>query len=92
MDEKTALEISIKQADSLKRMTRMSGWKIIEDFLSNEEEECQEKLDNEENKDIIDIQSARALKRFIREFRELFIDTEISANNDKQELKIIRKE
>ena len=89
MSDKTELEISIKQADSLKRMTRMTGWKLIEDFLSDKEEECQAKLDNEENKDIIDIQSARALKRFIGEFRELFIDTELSAEEDRRELKII---
>ena len=70
----------------------MTGWKIIEDFISDTETECQGKLDNEDNKDIVDIQSARALKKWINRFRELFIDTELSAGNDQRELKKLKGE
>ena len=91
MNDKTALAISINQADSLKKMTQMSGWKIIEGFLNEAEEECQAKLDDEDNKDIVDIQAARALKKWINRFRELFIDTELSAGNDQRELKILKE-
>ena len=70
----------------------MSGWKIIDGFIKDTEEECQAKLDNEDNKDIVDIQAARALKKWINRFRELFIDTELSASEDRKELKIIKGE
>ena len=91
MNPKTALAISINQADSLKKMTQMSGWKIIEGFLNEAEEECQAKLDDEANKDIADIQASRKIKKFIHDFRELFIDTELSAGNDQRELKILKE-
>ena len=92
MNAKTALAISINRADSLKNMTQMSGWKIIEGFLKDAEEECQGKLDDEDNKDIADIQASRKLKKFISDFRELFIDTELSAGEDQRELKILKGE
>ena len=92
MNAKTALAISINQADSLKKMTQMSGWKIIDGFIKSTEEECQAKLDDETNKDIVDIQAARALKKWINQFKELFIDTELSAGEDQKELKILKGE
>ena len=92
MNPKTALAISINRADSLKKMTRMTGWKIIEDFLKDAEIECQGKLDDEDNKDIADIQASRKLKKFISDFRELFIDTELSEAEDRKELKRIKEE
>ena len=91
MNDKIELQISINQADSLKKMPKMSGWKIIEDFLNNAEEECKERLEDEGNKDISDIQGARKLLKFINDFRELFTNTEISADYDKQELKRLKE-
>jgi hypothetical protein len=70
----------------------MTGWKKIEDFLKDAEDECQVNLDDTLNKDLVDIQASRVLKKFIKEFRELFIDTELSAKEDERELKRIKGE
>ena len=91
MNNKTKLEISINQADSLKAMTKMTGWKKIEDFLKDAEDECQFNLDDTLNKDLVDIQASRVLKKFIKEFRELFINTELSAKEDERELKRLKE-
>ncbi len=91
MDRKTLLQISINQADSLKKITQMSGWKLIEKFLQEKEEECQVNLDDETIIDLADIQASRKLKNFIRDFKELFIDTELSAKEDERELKRLKE-
>ena len=89
-EDRAELELSINQANSLKQMTGMAGWKIIDEFLNDTEEECKDILEDEENKDIIDIQASRKILKWIKNFRELFIYTEVSAQNDEQELKRIK--
>ena len=92
MDTKSSLRISINKADSLKKMTKMDGWKIIEDFLKDNEADCLDTLKDESYKDLSNIQASRKLLKFIENFRELFTDTEYSAQENRRELKIIEKE
>ena len=92
MDIKSSLRISINKADSLKKMTKMDGWKIIEDFLKDNEADCLDTLKDESYKDLSNIQASRKLLKFIENFRELFTDTEYSAQENRRELKIIEKE
>ena len=88
-EDRAELELSINQANSLKQMTGMAGWKIIDEFLKGYEEESLNSLRDTGNKDLADIQSCRKIIEFIQDFRELFIYTEVSAQNDEQELKRI---
>ena len=88
-DDRAELELSINQANSLKQMTGMAGWKIIDEFLKGYEEESLSSLRDTGNKDLADIQSCRKIIEFIQDFRDLFNYTEISAQNDEQELKRI---
>ena len=44
MDMKTELNLSINQANSLKKITTMPGWKIIENFLAKSEEKYDKEL------------------------------------------------
>ena len=73
-------------------MTKMDGWKIIEDFLKDNEADCLDTLKDESYKDLSNIQASRKLLKFIENFRELFTDTEYSAQENRRELKIIEKE
>ena len=92
MDTKSSLRLSINKADSLKKMTKMGGWKIIEEFLNEKEADCLNTLKDESYKDLSNIQASRKLLKFIENFRELFTDTEYSAQENRRELKIIEKE
>lgn len=92
MDEEKELILSINQANSLKKITKMPGWKIIEDFLKKSEEKYDKELKSEENNDMANIKACRKIIGWIGDFRDLFRYTEISAQQDEQELKIIRKE
>ncbi|GAJ22340.1 unnamed protein product, partial [marine sediment metagenome] len=91
MDDKTELRLSINQANSLKRITKMSGWKIIEDFLKKSEEKYDKELKDENNDDMANIKACRKIIGWIKDFRDLFRFTEISAYEDEQELKRIIK-
>jgi len=90
MDDKAEIKLSINQANSLKRITKMPGWKIIEDFLAKSEEECLAILKDTTNKDMVDIQGARFLLDWIKKFRDKIKFTEISAHEDEQELERIK--
>ena len=90
MDEKTELIISIAQADSLKKMTKMPGWKIIEDFLGKYEKDSLNKLQDIENNDLAAIQSCRRIIKFVKDFRDLLRFTDIAAEEDQRELNRIK--
>lgn len=90
MDLKTKLTISINQANSLKQITKMSGWKVIDDHIRKSEEECLAVLKDALNVDIEEIQAARYLLEWIKEFRDMFRYKEISASVDEQELKKLK--
>jgi hypothetical protein len=72
-------------------MTKMSGWKIIEEFFRDNEDACINTLKDETYKDLDDIQASRKLLKFIEDFRELFTDAEYSAQENRRELKIIEE-
>ena len=91
MDIKTQLTISINQANSLKQITKMSGWEIIDKHIKKTEKECLFILENINNQNMLDIQSARFLLKWIRDFRDLFRYREISASYDEVELQKINK-
>ena len=92
MNEKDYLQVSINQANSLKKITTMPGWKIIEDFLNKSEEKYNEELNEENNDDLANIKACRKILGWIKDFRDLLRFTEISAYEDEQELKIIKGE
>ncbi len=91
MDPKTSLEIAINRAESLQKITKMSGWKIIDNFLKDNEENCLNTLKNESINNIDDIQASRKLLKFINDFRELFTDTELSEKINREELKRLKE-
>ncbi len=92
MDDKDELKISIEQANSLKKITTMPGWKIIEDFLKKSEEKYDKELKDESNDDMANIKACRKIIGWIKDFRDLFRFTEIAAYEDEQELKRIKEE
>ena len=91
MDDKTELTISIAQAESLKKMQRMPGWKIIEDFLTKSDDKYNKQLKDDTNDDIADVKACRKIIGFIKDFRDLLRITELSADEDQRELDIINK-
>ncbi|MBC8499487.1 MAG: hypothetical protein H8D39_03055 [Candidatus Atribacteria bacterium] len=92
MDEEKELTISINEANSLKKIVTMPGWKIIKDFLDKSEEKYDKELKSEENNDLANIKACRKIIGWIRDFRDLFEYTEIAAYQDEQDLKIIKGE
>lgn len=92
MDEEKELTLSINEANSLKKITKMPGWKIINDFLKKSEEKYDKELKSEENNDMANIKACRKIIGWIGDFRDLFRYTEISAHQDEQELEIIKGE
>ncbi len=92
MDDKTELTISIGKAESLKKMQRMLGWKIIEDFLTKADNKYNKQLKNDTNDDMADVKACRKIIGFIGDFRDLLRITELSASEDQRELDIIKKE
>ena len=92
MNEKDYLQVSINQANSLKKITTMPGWKIIENSLNKSEEKYNEELKDEKNDDLTNIKACRKILGWIKNFRDLLKYTEISAYEDEQELKIIKGE
>lgn len=92
MEDKDELNLSISQANSLKRITKMPGWKTIENFLKKSEEKYDKELKDENNDDLANIKACRKILEWIKDFRDLFRFTEISAYEDEQELKRIKGE
>ena len=92
MGDEEELTLSINEANSLKKITKMQGWKIIEDFLKKSEEKYDKELKSEENDDMANIKACRKIIGWISDFRDLFRYTEISAQQDEQELKMIKGE
>jgi len=92
MNDKAELNLSINQANSLKKITTMPGWKIIEDFLKKSEEKYNEELKDESNDDLANIKACRKIIGWIKNFRDLLKYTDISAYEDEQELKRIKGE
>lgn len=92
MNDKDELKLSINQANSLKRITKMPGWRIIEDFLKKSEEKYNKELKDENNDDMANIKACRKILDFVKDFRDKIRFTEISAYEDEQELKRIKGE
>ena len=92
MGDKEELILSINQANSLKKITTMPGWKIIENFLAKSEEKYDKELKDEKNDDMANIKACRKIIGWIKDFRDLLKYTEISAYEDEQELKRIKGE
>ena len=92
MEDKDELKLSINQSNSLKKITKMPGWKIIEDFLAKSEEKYDKELKDESNDDMANIKGCRKIIGWIKDFRDLLRFTEISAYEDEQELKRIKGE
>jgi len=90
MNDKAELNLSINQANSLKKITTMPGWKIIEDFLKKSEEKYNKELKDESNDDLANIKACRKIIGWIKDFRDLLKYTDISAYEDEQELKRIK--
>jgi len=90
VNEKDYLQVSINQANSLKKITTMPGWKIIENFLNKSEEKYDKELKDEKNDDLTNIKACRKILGWIKDFRDLLKYTEISAYEDEQELKRIK--
>jgi len=91
MDEEKELILSINEANSLKKITKMPGWGIIEDFLAKSEEKYDKELKDESNDDMANIKACRKIIGWVGDFRDLFRYTEIAAQQDEQELKIIKR-
>ncbi|MBC8473351.1 MAG: hypothetical protein H8D54_00895 [Candidatus Omnitrophica bacterium] len=92
MDDKSELTISIGKAESLKKMQKMSGWKIIEDFLTKSDDKYNKQLRDDTNDDIADVKACRKVLEVIKDFRDLLRFTELSAEEDQRELDIIKGE
>ena len=90
MDEEAELTLSINEANSLKKITKMQGWKLIEDFLNKSEEKYDKELKDEKNDDMAEIKACRKIIGWIKDFRDLFMYTEIAAQQDEQELSELR--
>ena len=90
MDMKAELNLSINQANSLKKITTMPGWKIIEDFLKKSEEKYDKELKDEKNDDMANIKACRKIIGWIKDFRDLLKYNEIAGYEDEQELKRIK--
>ena len=92
MDDRTELTLSIGKAESLKKMQRMPGWKIIEDFLTKSDDKFNKQLKDDTNDDMADVKACRKIIGFIRDFRDLLRITELSADEDQRELDLIKGE
>ena len=71
MDEEAELTLSINEANSLKKITKMQGWKLIEDFLNKSEEKYDKELKDEKNDDMAEIKACRKIIGWIGDFRDL---------------------
>jgi len=92
MDDRTELTLSIGKAESLKKMQRMPGWKIIEDFLTKSDDKYNKQLKDDTNDDMADVKACRKIIKFVEDFRDLLRITELSADEDQRELDLIKGE
>ncbi|MBA7592105.1 hypothetical protein ES708_34282 [subsurface metagenome] len=92
MSDKDELTLSVNQANSLKRITKMPGWKVIEDFLKKSEGRYDKELKDEKNDDLANIKACRKILGWIKDFRDKIRFTEISAGEDQRELDRIKRE
>jgi len=91
MNEEKELILSINEANSLKKITKTPGWKIIEGFLTKSEEKYDKELKSEDNNNLADIMACRKIIGWIDDFRKVLVYNDITVQQDEQELKIIKK-
>ena len=91
MNEEKELILSINEANSLKKITKMPGWKIIEDFLDKSLEKYSKELKSEDNNNLANIMACRKIIGWIDDFRKVLVYNDITVQQDEQELKIIKK-
>jgi len=91
MDEEKELIISINEANSLKKITKMPGWKIIEDFLDKSLEKYSKELKSEDNNNLANIMACRKIIGWIDDFRKVLVYNDIGLGENQEELKIIKK-
>ena len=90
MNEEKELEISINEANSLKKITKTPGWKIIENFLDKSVEKYDKELKDESNDDMANIKACRKIIGWIGDFRKVLVYNDISLGENQEELKIIK--
>ena len=91
MNEEKELILSINEANSLKKITKTPGWKIIEDFLDKSLEKYSKELKSEDNNNLANIMACRKIIGWIDDFRKVLVYNDITVQQDEQELKIIKK-
>jgi len=91
MNEEKELILSINEANSLKKITKTPGWKIIEDFLGKSLEKYSKELKSEDNNNLANIMACRKIIGWIDDFRKVLVYNDITVQQDEQELKIIKK-
>jgi len=91
MNEEKELEILINEANSLKKITKMPGWKIIEDFLDKSLEKYSKELKSEDNNNLANIMACRKIIGWIDDFRKVLVYNDIGLGENQEELKIIKR-
>jgi len=91
MNEEKELILSINEANSLKKITKMPGWKIIEDFLDKSLEKYSKELKSEDNNNLANIMACRKIIGWIDDFRKVLVYNDIGLGENQEELKIIKK-
>ena len=91
MNEEKELIISINEANSLKKITKMPGWKIIEDFLDKSLEKYSKELKSEDNNNLANIMACRKIIGWIDDFRKVLVYNDIGLGENQEELKIIKR-
>ena len=91
MDEEKELILSINEANSLKKITKTPGWKIIEDFLDKSLEKYSKELKSEDNNNLANIMACRKIIGWIDDFRKVLVYNDIGLGENQEELKIIKK-
>jgi len=92
MNEEKELILSINEANSLKKITKTPGWKIIENFLDKSVEKYDKELKSQKNNDIANIFACRKMLEWINDFRQTIVYNDISLGENQEELKIIKGE
>jgi hypothetical protein len=91
MNEEKELILSITEANSLKKITKTPGWKIIEDFLDKSLEKYSKELKSEDNNNLANIMACRKIIGWIDDFRKVLVYNDIGLGENQEELKIIKK-
>ncbi len=90
MNEEEELVLSINEANSLKKITKMPGWKIIENALRKSEEKYNKELKDENNNDLANIKACRKMLQWIKDFRQVLVYNDISLQQDEEDLREIK--